>query len=473
MTIKGYGDQKKRQDVATQYVTVSPVRAEQHGLDVVSHSTVYQVGTDAAEAVSQENELKIIGATAHAARVGDVLRFTTGVLSDYEFRVAAVTANAITPSEYLPAAPSAGDAFTIFRHRYLLVDSDGALPVALADSSIGAVGAASPTDAQLQGGDDSGTLRAMTVDSSGNQLVVGVGAAGTPAGGVLSVQGVTSGTAVTVAATDLDIRPLDSSTDSVEAAQFGTWSVGLDVGAQVAATQSGSWTVGLTGTVPLPTGAATAAKQDTGNTSLASIDTKAGSLDTKAVQQTLGSQAATAGLAVTLSSRHEAVATPVATHLSDGTDFITASALTAAQKTLSTATKLLGTLGIALGWDGVTHRELSCDTSGNLNVNTAGTAAIAYQAKGKIAGSSLTGSYATLLNPTSDLRIIQIFNSCNQTILVSLDGGTTDTFELEAGESTSVDLATNGMKFDNAVNISAKHGGVAPTAGSVRVTGIG
>lgn len=42
-----------------------------------------------------------------------------------------------------------------------------------------------------------------------------------------------------------------------------------------ASTQSGAWNItNITGTISLPTGAATSAKQDTGNTSLGSIDTK-------------------------------------------------------------------------------------------------------------------------------------------------------------------------------------------------------
>lgn len=44
--------------------------------------------------------------------------------------------------------------------------------------------------------------------------------------------------------------------------------------------------VGITGTVPLPTGSSTAAKQDTGNTSLASVDTKLSSQATAANQAT-------------------------------------------------------------------------------------------------------------------------------------------------------------------------------------------
>ena len=232
-----------------------------------------------------------------------------------------------------------------------------------------------------------------------------------------------------------------------------------------------------------------------------------------------------------LATRHEAVGTPLSTRLSDGTDFIVTAALTAAQKTISSATKMLTTLAVAVGWDGSTHREIAVDTSGNVRLanlpatadtNSGGAGAstlravlatrheavatplavqlstgsaavdynagpatsatprvavaatnLAYTAKGKITGSSLTGTYATLLNPTSDLRVLAFFNSCDNTILVSLDGGTTDSLELEAGESVTLDLAANGLKFDNAVNISAKHAGAAPTNGTIRVTGVG
>lgn len=67
---------------------------------------------------------------------------------------------------------------------------------------------------------------------------------------------------------------LSSAADSVTV----TGSVGVT--GTVAATQSGAWNVGVTSSV-LPTGASTAAKQDTGNTSLASIDSKLSSLGQK------------------------------------------------------------------------------------------------------------------------------------------------------------------------------------------------
>lgn len=49
----------------------------------------------------------------------------------------------------------------------------------------------------------------------------------------------------------------------------------VSISGTVAVTQSGTWDINnISGTISLPTGAATAAKQDTGNTSLSSIDGK-------------------------------------------------------------------------------------------------------------------------------------------------------------------------------------------------------
>jgi hypothetical protein len=68
-----------------------------------------------------------------------------------------------------------------------------------------------------------------------------------------------------------------SGTWSVDAIQSGTWNVGLSTGSNVigAVTQSGTWNINnISGTISLPTGAATAANQTTANSSLSSIDTK-------------------------------------------------------------------------------------------------------------------------------------------------------------------------------------------------------
>lgn len=80
----------------------------------------------------------------------------------------------------------------------------------------------------LNGGTDGGGIvRIFRTDTSSRQLFVGAGVAGTPAGGVLTVQGDPAGTALPISGT-------------VAATQSGAWTV--------AATQSGTWTVDV-GTV--------------------------------------------------------------------------------------------------------------------------------------------------------------------------------------------------------------------------------
>jgi hypothetical protein len=64
-----------------------------------------------------------------------------------------------------------------------------------------------------------------------------------------------AGTSITVDAINLDIRDLNSASDSISSVQSGTWNIN-----------------NITGTVSLPTGAATAANQTTEITHLASID---------------------------------------------------------------------------------------------------------------------------------------------------------------------------------------------------------
>jgi hypothetical protein len=367
VTIKGYPDQAKTADGATHFATVGPVREQQYALDVIAHVYHYSVGTDAAEAGSTA---RVIVATSHAARKGDVIRYTSGTLDNREYRVAATATNSITLAEAAAAAPSAADTFQILRPKAAVVNDDGTLAVSFNAAYDGEPGDPIPSEAILIGGSDSGTLRAVAVDASGN-VQVDVVASALPSGAatlaeqqtqtthLAAIETAVEGT-LTVQATNLDIRDLTSASDSVAAVQSGTWTVDLDAAATVSVEN-------------LPT----------------TVDTNAGAPG-----------ASTPRVAVAAAN-------------------------------------------------------------------------LAYYSKGKIAGSSLTGSYATLLDPTADLRILAFLNSCNDTILVSLDGGTTDSLELEAGESITLDLGQNGLKFSSAVNISAKHNGAAPTAGSIRVTGIG
>jgi len=77
------------------------------------------------------------------------------------------------------------------------------------NASVGTTGATAPTSATLMGASYNSTLPTLSsgqmgseqLDSSARQIIVGAGAAGTPAGGVFSIQGVTSGTAIPVSGT--------------------------------------------------------------------------------------------------------------------------------------------------------------------------------------------------------------------------------------------------------------------------------
>ncbi len=109
----------------------------------------------------------------------------------------------------------------------------GAFPVNVTGGSIsvtipanGPTGSAVPAQADYQGLNNGGTLIGAVGDSSGRTVVVGPGTAGTPAGGVLSVQGVGGGT------------PLPISGTVTADAGTGTFAVSA-------------------ATLPLPTGAAT------------------------------------------------------------------------------------------------------------------------------------------------------------------------------------------------------------------------
>jgi len=96
-----------------------------------------------------------------------------------------------------------------------------------------------------------------------------------------------------------------------------------------------------------------------------------------------------------------------------------------------------------------------------------------FDAYREIEGTALTASHANVgAVMGSDVHVLLLFNSCNNTILVSLDGGTTDTLKLDASESVSLDLKNSKLVLASGVQIQAKHDGSAPTSGSLRITAI-
>ena len=119
-------------------------------------------------------------------------------------------------------------------------------------------------------------------------------------------------------------------------------------------------------------------------------------------------------------------------------------------------------------------QQAQLDVLNEIEANTGGgsstTATASNQKLGKLTCSALTGSYATLVATTFVTCTLLVYNSCDQTVLISLDGGTTGFLELEAGEGSALDLCANGRHVASGVNIQAKHGGVVPTAGTLRAS---
>lgn len=91
-------------------------------------------------------------------------------------------------------------------------------------------------------------------------------------------------------------------------------------------------------------------------------------------------------------------------------------------------------------------------------------------ARSAIAGTALTGAYQQIVAFADDLRLLMVFNSCDKPIFVSLDGGVTNHFEIET-ECFTIDFRALDMALRKPT-ISAKHSGVVPTSGSLRISGV-
>jgi hypothetical protein len=312
MSIKGYPNFGKDDRLGQAFATVEPVRAKQDALSVIAHQFVYQVGTDAAEANST---VQSIVATAHAARRGDIVRFTSGDLAGYEFKVWSVSVNAIAPAEDLPAAPAATDAFEILRHRYprlngsgdisvsatlepsaLLFDKDGSDVSVHEDTAV--PGNSRPLPIKIM---DAGGV-SLDLSAGGHAYVIDeeVRSTLTTIEGRIPSKGqkTMSGSVPVTMASDQGNLPISASslplpTGAATEADQDISNAFLDsIDSKITECNTGNVVVSSSA---LPTGASTSAKQDTGNTSLASIDGKITACNTGNV--TVGSSALPTGAA--------------------------------------------------------------------------------------------------------------------------------------------------------------------------------
>lgn len=185
-TPKGWPTQEKDQRLVPQFATVEPVHTLQHGLSVLAHQYVAEIGTDAAEAGS--SEIAIV-ATAHLAQAGDVVRLTSGALSGREIKVYQTAIDLITLAEELPSAIAAGVTFQILRHKYPLVESTGEIKVSgsftATEEAVAADGGALPAKVKVAGGYDGSAVQVLKTDSNG-ELQVDVLSSALPSGAATS-----------------------------------------------------------------------------------------------------------------------------------------------------------------------------------------------------------------------------------------------------------------------------------------------
>lgn len=129
--IGGFKDKKVESRSKVENTTVQYIGQYRQGLDVNSQIAYVLIGTDLVEDGSSTT---IINATAHVAKVGDIISFTSGTLSGDLAYVQEVATNTITLSQNITSAPGAGVGFSIVRPGYVQVDASGNLSVTISGS---------------------------------------------------------------------------------------------------------------------------------------------------------------------------------------------------------------------------------------------------------------------------------------------------------------------------------------------------
>ena len=313
---KGYPSQTKLERGKAEFATVEPVREGQNGLSVNAHMFAYEVGVDSVEASST---VSVINATAHSARKGDIIRFTSGALDNTEVKVSAVSTNTITLAEDLPSAPAAAVTFQLLRPKYPVVAEDGTISISAAPIRFNLDGAEVevnedtvnpnnniPLPVKLTSvtGDiniTAGDLNVQLSDVGANYDSVRIGDGTTRLGITVSNEAKVAVTTALPAGTnnigDVDVvssaLPTGASTEATLASIDGKVPANLTVSSTRLLVDGSGVTQPISAaSLPLPTGAAT-------ETSLAAINGKLSSL---------GQKAMAASVPVVISSDQSAVA---------------------------------------------------------------------------------------------------------------------------------------------------------------------
>jgi hypothetical protein len=176
-----------------------------------------------------------------------------------------------------------------------IVDNSGVSTVVIAGST------ASSTGSQIMGTDGT-NARIVLTDASGRLIVIGQGVAGTPAGGVVSIQGVAGGTAIPISGTVTSTVAAVGATGSAPPASAiyiggndGTNLVGLKLkpASTAAVAADPSLVVALSPNSALPTGAnVIGAVTQSGTWSVTATQATAANLNALVVQGAAGTAAA-------------------------------------------------------------------------------------------------------------------------------------------------------------------------------------
>lgn len=316
--------------------------------------------------------------------------------------------------------------------------------------------------------------------SSAVQTVQGEGTAGSPVGGLLTIQGDPSGTPVPVSgnitASSASVAPtggaVPADADYVGMNVSGTLTgmTGTASGLNVvvnAALPAGSNTVGAVTQASGPwtvTGSGTAGTAAPGVVTIQGIasmtpvkvDPSGGTGSVNVAQ--FGGNNVVTGTGTGGNGIPRVTVSSDSTLTSVGT-VTTVTAVTAITNALPAGSAIIGKVGIDQTTPGTTNA---------IQATSATTAA--WQAEGVIAFGSITNSYATIFTPSASTKVLFMRNNTNAAISVSMDAGSTTNFTFDAGDQIAIDFVADGLISATAA-IQIKYAVGAPTSGSFRVNG--
>ena len=326
------------------------------------------------------------------------------------------------------------------------------------------------------GGSDGTDIRTLATDASGHPVIVGDGTAGSPAGGVVSVQGVAGGTAIPVSGTVTASNPSVGSTGTTTPTSAtlvggtdGTNLVAIKIkdASTAAVAADPSLVVAISPNSPLPTGA-----------NVVGAVTQSGTWSATVTQATPSNlQAEVGGLAAAGAAP---VGNPVQIGGSDGTDIRTlltdASGRQVVVGAAASGAALAGNPVLIAGSDGTDTRSLTTDASGHPVIVGDGTAGSpaggVVSVQGVAGGTALPVSFSGTTTVVGDAASGSPVAG-NPVLIGGSDGTDARTISTDAsGHPVIVGDGTAGSPAGGVVSVQGVVGGQSlPVSGSVTASG--